>query len=617
MKHHRLKSNTNISGWNGGPHHSRNRPRQTLQLILAFPIRRLKMAVASVFNDHISPHHQNALRQEEPTDSSRQSKQNSLEPLRVIYHTAVKSFLHKDHLTVWLSLCEGLEKISSMLNQSKWSFEHDHWPWWAKGDIDRPNISSLREPEGPEEPMMSIEIRLEQELHELARKFNILRITFATSIYSPSAIDTIQSLVPSQFSRAHRTQTDVLLKLLALKPDDFISTLWTMAASGREDLECCLRSHTREALSSVWLMEVHPSIVTAAALASIKLSALQAGKALCEAWLSSLNVSVLDYLEALMRTEQVIQPTTASDSSLILNNSTDPPAKQRGSNICYNYGRLIEVYAVHILGSLDDRQFAREFVQGQSCEAGGVLPVETVKNVLSALDANELQIAQLAQAKEKRLQKEREAAAAAKAYKASTDRKLAPSPPRGRAGSERRKDCKTAVGRNRTSSNTVVANGLERNHSSSPTINGNRHLLSKSSAGPLAYQIPTLSQDQHQQDNSALNHYLNSHVQSTPSSSRGFAALRENLSRLISHTSEPGRRTEQLGLIKTICSVVNVGPIRLATIAAMLLLITRLRGRGNTRRQNWNPLWLIQRLVEWCWRKLAETARMGTRITYL
>lgn len=299
---------------------------------------------------------------------------HSLSSLRAIYRTAARSFLHKDHLSVWISLCKGLEAISGLLDQSTSDIENDHQPWWANDELVTPSPSA-------QGSILPTQISLDRELHELARKFNILRITFVVSIYaSSSAIHTLRSLDSTQASSDHRGQIETLLRLLALQPDLLISTLWTMTVSRQTDLESfLLRSQASEALSPIWVSDVHPSIVTAAALASIKISAPQTGRDLCEAWISSLNVVTLDFLEMIMRVEQTVQLNTTCDSVLSLNHSTNQDTKRGGSNIAYNYARLIEVYVVHILGSLDDWHFAKEFLNAQSCDMGGVLPSELVK----------------------------------------------------------------------------------------------------------------------------------------------------------------------------------------------------------------------------------------------
>lgn len=599
----------------------------------------------------------------------RRCKYNSLEPLRAIYRSAARSFLHKEHLSVWMSICEGLEKIDVLLPDNTHTAEDDddHQPWWTNSEILKASSPSL--PDSPpgwsKHPPSPIEMRLDQELHELARKFQILRITFVASVYSTTTVEHIKSLILHQSPPLYRTKTDPLLELLALQPDIVISTLWSLAASHHQDLESCMRDPLPNTLDSISLMNIHPSIVTATALASIKLSAPQSGKWVCEAWLSSLNVGVLDYLQTLMGAEHPpISSTTTHNQFVILNNSAECPAKRGGSNIRYNYARLIEVYAVHILGSVHEWQFASEFVHAQSSEAGGVLPNHIVQvclclpvwtqtrvvlfsenflcfspdgtliillfsasqNVLRTLHthrAQQLQTAELFRSKHERLQKEWDERQAAQRSPTRTtgNRALRPvnyTRRRVLSDSEQRTSLKPRIATN-------TSGGKSKGHSNSDPVSlsppaiGNRRSrsVSRDPAAHLTDRRASIDKPR-QEPQTALDHYLD-----RPPPLSGFASLRDHLTRFLSQTPHPSQPQQPItrslkSVLRSLLAsadlktVGGVSLVRLVTMIGCLLAMTKM-----IRSRPLNLFWFLQRIIMILFQKLAQTIKMGTRLTYI
>ncbi|KAH9816206.1 hypothetical protein DFH28DRAFT_966402 [Melampsora americana] len=461
--------------------------------------------------------------------------------------------------------------------------------------------------------------RLDQELFELARKFNILQMTFMASVHSSNLIHSIKSQISDHPLSFDSSYTQSLLTLLELQPDRLISRLWTMTLSNQRNPDA------EYPIDSVLLMNVHPSIVTAAALASIKLSAPKAGKEICEAWLSSLNVGVLDYIEGLMRNDELNLevPLSGDNRVVILNSSLESPSKRGGSNIRYNYGRLIEVYAVHLLGSLDECQFSKEFILSQSCEAGGVLPIDLVQ----VNQAQRMQTAHMIRLKHERFQQERDKREAIqKAINKSQhlNRSLTPYP-LCQTVSESKEE-RTAANKARRGSRMIgsKANGLDRVSNSSSThdesmaneTSKNERFKSSNRRSPASNT--TISKSRPESD-LGLHHYLDD--RQITSSPTGFAALRYNLSRLVSNPSQANRQINQTGMFKNLFISIKSITFKPTTKITMLTIIglmmmESLRKRKFKIRSKY-PLWVLIRLIRWCLKMMIETFKMGTRITYL
>ncbi|MBW0540188.1 hypothetical protein O181_079903 [Austropuccinia psidii MF-1] len=329
---------------------------------------------------------------------SRKQRFNSLDCLRHTYRLAAKAFLHNDHLVIWSSLSTGLASIQASWSDSNGLLEHTRRPWWISSIS--PHHHRHQQPFQSQEPVEpssalnrfsstsstssfdAFDHRINQELHQLDRKFQILKITYLASIASQPASENIKELIRNHLDSVeddHQVKYfNELLSLLNLPSDQLIHSLW----SSLHQADSNSINSSLTPLASPDLATIHPSIVTAISLASIKLNLPRIGKQICEAWLGSLDDQTLDYLDWLFQSSH----SPPSSSISITNQLHSTPSKRPSSDIRYSYERLIEVYCVQILSRLDEREFAIGFVQNQNRQLGGILSVDTVQNILDALD---------------------------------------------------------------------------------------------------------------------------------------------------------------------------------------------------------------------------------------
>ncbi|POW19316.1 hypothetical protein PSHT_04779 [Puccinia striiformis] len=114
--------------------------------------------------------------------SFRKLRFDSLERIRSIYRRATKSFLLNHHCQVWSSISAGLERIAELIRRTD-RLESSSTPWWltqASTHLDS-----------------TIDSTLDHELLQLDRKFQILKITFLTSLLQASTHSILNSLQPN------------------------------------------------------------------------------------------------------------------------------------------------------------------------------------------------------------------------------------------------------------------------------------------------------------------------------------------------------------------------------------------------------------------------------------
>jgi len=321
----------------------------------------------------------------------RKMRYDSLEEIRSIYRRATKAFLLNHHRQVWHSLSLGLDRIHSLLLIPTAAVDPPSptttTPWWL--------VSSTLTG-----PSACVDWTIDLELHQLARKFHILRITFLTAILPNSGL--VESLIgPSSSSLADSmelsaSQQAALSGFLRLnaEPAKFLCRLLT--AVGREEEQQQQPGPDAEPDGLLLptaddLRQMHPSILTAMGLASIKLGERQTGKTLIERWFSAVESLDLCF---------VTQPLPPSRQHLHLS------PRALSSDLRLSYQNLIQIYAIHILGPLDLWPFAIDFIL--SHQAADILPVETVQNIIHAIKTARAQQEQLVKHSKQRQQQRRE-----------------------------------------------------------------------------------------------------------------------------------------------------------------------------------------------------------------
>ncbi|WAR57061.1 hypothetical protein PtB15_8B105 [Puccinia triticina] len=180
------------------------------------------------------------------TRSLRKVRFDSLEPIRAIYRRATKAFVLNQHGQVWTAIHDGLARIAGLLLPRPPPAQPPCW--LAPADARHPP---------------SIDSTLDHELLQLERKFLILKITFLAALSQAHPAQR----PPSFSADLSADQAGLLAPFLQLADHPHQLLLRLIA-----DICPAPRLH-----------QIHPSILAAIGLASIKLSVPQTGKDLIQA----------------------------------------------------------------------------------------------------------------------------------------------------------------------------------------------------------------------------------------------------------------------------------------------------------------------------------------------
>ncbi|WAQ87213.1 hypothetical protein PtA15_8A114 [Puccinia triticina] len=180
------------------------------------------------------------------TRSLRKVRFDSLEPIRAIYRRATKAFVLNQHGQVWTAIHDGLARIAGLLLPRPPPAQPPCW--LAPADARHPP---------------SIDSTLDHELLQLERKFLILKITFLAALSQAHPAQR----PPSISADLSADQAGLLAPFLQLADHPHQLLLRLIA-----DICPAPRLH-----------QIHPSILAAIGLASIKLSVPQTGKDLIQA----------------------------------------------------------------------------------------------------------------------------------------------------------------------------------------------------------------------------------------------------------------------------------------------------------------------------------------------
>ncbi|OAV92425.1 hypothetical protein PTTG_27642 [Puccinia triticina 1-1 BBBD Race 1] len=222
------------------------------------------------------------------TRSLRKVRFDSLEPIRAIYRRATKAFVLNQHGQVWTAIHDGLARIAGLLLPRPPPAQPPCW--LAPADARHPP---------------SIDSTLDHELLQLERKFLILKITFLAALSQAHPAQR----PPSFSADLSADQAGLLAPFLQLADHPHQLLLRLIA-----DICPAPRLH-----------QIHPSILAAIGLASIKLSVPQTGKDLIQAWFAAIEPFHLTF--------------------------TSPSSNSPTSDLKLSYQNLIQIYAIHILGS--------------------------------------------------------------------------------------------------------------------------------------------------------------------------------------------------------------------------------------------------------------------------
>ncbi|PWN52241.1 hypothetical protein IE53DRAFT_409595 [Violaceomyces palustris] len=317
-----------------------------------------------------------------------QSLPNNPKLARSQFTSAARAFLQKDHLHALVQTQNALHSL--LANKPTAIGRLDHI-----GDSIL-DISEQSERDNHHDP----------DLLKLCEKLSILRLTVSTSVYThPSTHRAVLDRIttpPSPSSLHHDANLEQtfssLAKLLTKPPKELIAQLWSEALQLFSAPSASIpqaQSHSLDPTPETLLMalELPPSVVSASIMAALRLDespqssgqGTLAARQICEWFLASFSAAPPQPL-----------PTTISDQKAAA------------------YQRVVELYALHLLGSrLGEWEYAREFVGYSS------LADADKAELLSRLDSAESHISS-------RPQRELEAAkAASKAYEEEKSRRAA------------------------------------------------------------------------------------------------------------------------------------------------------------------------------------------------
>ncbi|KAA1125221.1 hypothetical protein PGTUg99_008373 [Puccinia graminis f. sp. tritici] len=313
--------------------------------------------------------------------SFRKLRYDSLERIRAIYRLATKSFLLNHHTQVWRSISLGLEDIQELLRLPIHPAEQDdddvRMAWWLVGSGDQASC---------------IDSTIDQQLLQLDRKFQILKITFLTSILQSSSVSqsssspspSPSSSSPLAYSSAELTQQqfDSLSQFLNLNdhPHRFLlRLLHSILTTHHHDHHDRSLAESSTQDDDRLLHQLHPSILTALALASIKLGTPESGRQLIEAWFSSIGSFQLTLSSSSENAQLAYSDHTHSKPDHQIQGPLNLSSDLRAS-----YLALIQIYTIHILGALHQWPAALQFIH--HLKAALILPPENVLNLIEAIN---------------------------------------------------------------------------------------------------------------------------------------------------------------------------------------------------------------------------------------
>ncbi|KAA1103161.1 hypothetical protein PGT21_008553 [Puccinia graminis f. sp. tritici] len=307
--------------------------------------------------------------------SFRKLRYDSLERIRAIYRLATKSFLLNQHSQVWRSISLGLEDIQELLRLPIHPAEDDddgspaRNAWWL----------------GSSDQASCIDSTIDQQLLQLDRKFQILKITFLTSILQSSSASQSSSSSTLAYSADQLTQQqfDSLSQFLNLNdhPHRFLLRLLHSILTTHHDHHDRSLAESSTQDDDRLLHQLHPSILTALALASIKLGTPESGRQLIEAWFSSIGSFQL----TLSSSSENNHPQLAySDHTHSKPDHQIQGPLNLSSDLRASYLALIQIYTIHILGALHQWPAALQFIH--HLKAALILPPENVHNLIEAIN---------------------------------------------------------------------------------------------------------------------------------------------------------------------------------------------------------------------------------------
>ncbi|GAA6064076.1 hypothetical protein JCM10212_002718 [Sporobolomyces blumeae] len=331
---------------------------------------------------------------------------------------------------------------------------------------------------------------------ELARKLDILNATFLATVHSAGA-------GPSPAPH--------LVPLLDLAPDKLVESIWsswieqaTSNGDGNLPVSTPTGPESVEIVPSTMAARLHPSVVTALALAALKLEQPQLARAVAEAWIGSTTEEIeriaWEYVASIGDEWDVELPLDAArngstgskvkatemDASVQLDASTTiDKAGQAKRQFVQSWTKLVDLVTLHLLPKLGEWEAAGDFARMQGVENGGWVPDARVEAVLERLSQLRQDEANAAVAKAQR-QKDLDVARAAQKREARSTSKGPGANGTIDKGKGRAKDDDSP---SRAAASRSLSNGSSpehRNGTKRSLHNGHRSGGSKASPSPIS-----------------------------------------------------------------------------------------------------------------------------------
>jgi hypothetical protein len=278
--------------------------------------------------------------------------------LHAAYGAAARAFLLKDHE----GALDSLTRLTAAL---------------ASPPVDGDSASWIIDPVSPDSPPSSSD--------ELRRKTLILRTTVLATVCASPDLDPLLRARPEYAGLAGQPADAVAARLYHDAVAVYDPSSSPLSTSGSIDSGTALLP-----LAGPGAARLPPSIAVSCALTAIKLGSARTAKAICEAWMGSMD----EHLEAVLEAEglaleaetttttqgsSVAEEGSLARSSADLSLSVSPNDEPRQRALLRSYERLYEVYVLHVLPKLDEWSEAEEAARMGLCENGGILRAEKVQ----------------------------------------------------------------------------------------------------------------------------------------------------------------------------------------------------------------------------------------------
>lgn len=310
--------------------------------------------------------------------------QLKIQNLKSLHNKSANCFLYRDFINVAIHL----EEANNIINEDDFDSEagvksgYNSREWFDF--IVKKKKAAVGDGSGIEDDDEEEEEKYL--LREQIRKLEILKITFLATTYGLPEL----SMLPNSITNSTSTSTISTL-LQSSSPQILLSTLWhnvlPSTISTVEDSKDILATPNADFL--------HPSIIIALTLASLKLLQPRSARSITESYLGSISEEIESYLESISTDLNLIefplfngggsnstQDLSLSTSTLDQNGNTSRTTSRSfsvnggvGSDLSItllsNYLKILDLLTLHVLPGLNEWEASEDFLRGQSIENGG------------------------------------------------------------------------------------------------------------------------------------------------------------------------------------------------------------------------------------------------------